>query len=122
MSPMETYFADLCARLQIPGEIKVVRFLDVRNLLDGWARNRCHANVDALVAIDPQYGKIRGWVVSGGIQLDAHSLVADAQGILRDITFPDFAEHGIRFLTHTGSDDEFFKARAFKESHICLLW
>jgi hypothetical protein len=121
MTSIESYFADLCARL--PGETETVRFRDVRAFIEGWRRNDCHGNVKALIANHPEYRAVRGWAVSGAhgaYQLGAHSVVSDGEGTLWDITFPDLAEHGIRFLCHRGTEQEFCDARAHRELHFCF--
>ena len=121
MASIESYFAALCARL--PDEIETARFFDIRARLEGWRRNNCHGNVQAFVAKYPQYRAVRGWAVNGAQgahQLDAHSVICDADDILWDITFPDLAEHGIRFLRHRGTDEEFCEARAHREQHFCI--
>jgi hypothetical protein len=65
---------------------------------------------------------MRGWVVNSWV-LDAHSVIYDPQSErLWDITFPDLAEHGIRFLRHPSgqTDEDFFRVEAQRRQHYCL--
>lgn len=115
---IESYFADLCARL--PAEAERVSYFEVS--LEGWQpqRNDCHGNVDFFAQHNAQYRPVRGWVVSGCYVLDAHSVVSDQQGTLWDITFPDPAGRGILFIRHRGTEEEFSKVRKQRAQHICV--
>jgi hypothetical protein len=83
------------------------------------AANACHANVARWVKENSEYTPVRGWLDSGGI-LDAHSVVADVDGTLFDITPLRMPE--LHFLRHSGTESEYW---ALVERHAqihCVLY
>jgi hypothetical protein len=72
------------------------------------------------VNLHPEFQAIKGWLVSGGYVLDAHSVVCDAAGALWDITFPDLADQRTLFIRHQGTDDEFTSLRKDHPQHIFI--
>jgi hypothetical protein len=69
------------------------------------AHNECHKNVAKWVEENFQHKPIRGWLDLGSL-LEAHSVVADADCAIFDIT-PSRAP-GLRFLRHIGTETEFW--------------
>lgn len=71
----------------------------------------CHDNVTEFVALYPKYQRVRGFLVSHQPTSDtslviAHSVVADIDGSLCDIT-PNDAMFRYPFVRHNGTRDEF---------------
>jgi hypothetical protein len=107
MEPKE-YFAALHARRH--GALPI-RHRDVS--VPGWSpqQNKCHDNVDFWVKLNPHLRPVRGWMVlsedaSGHCLYEAHSIIED-NGELYDISIPGLLCHGIRFLKHSGSEEDF---------------
>jgi hypothetical protein len=118
MTEIDQYFEAF--RRRLPSAERVA-FKEI-GLRDGsWPiRNKCHDNVDAWVLANPHYRAVRGWVVTGGHILDAHSVICDQRGKLWDITFPDLAAVGFLFIRHRGTDEQFFSVRTRRAQHIFL--
>jgi hypothetical protein len=73
--------------------------------------HRCHDNVREWVALYPKYQQVRGFLVANQPHNDttiviSHSVVADTDGTLCDIT-PNDAEFRYPFVRHTGTNEEF---------------
>jgi hypothetical protein len=75
--------------------------------------NACHNNVAEWVAEHPEHEHVRGFLVanrapwgSDGTIVVAHSVVGDADGVLRDIT-PNVIGVRLPFVRHLGTRDEF---------------
>jgi len=83
------------------------------------ARNSCHPNVARWVTENPECTPVRGWLVSGGI-LDAHSVVADADGTVFDITPLNTPRLG--FIRHLGTDSEFWALLPRNTQVHCVLY
>jgi hypothetical protein len=67
--------------------------------------NKCHENVAAWVEENAGHKPVRGWLVMG-LLLNAHSVVADIDGAMFDIT-PLQTPQRLPFLPHLGSESEF---------------
>lgn len=73
--------------------------------------HRCHDNVREWVTLYPKYTHVRGFLVANQAAIDtsiviAHSVVADTDGTLCDIT-PTEAEFRYPFVRHVGTLEEF---------------
>jgi hypothetical protein len=82
----------------------------------------CHENVAYWVKRNPQHQHVRGWLVCNEDFLIAHAVVRDPTcAKLVDITPLDHDGpfHGMRFIRHLGSDEEFCEIR---KRHSALNW
>jgi hypothetical protein len=80
----------------------------------------CHSNVDTWVAENPKCKPVRGWLVISDGLLNAHSVVADTDGVLFDITPQPVS--GLRFFRHPGTESEFRALiERYHEVH-CVLY
>jgi len=70
-----------------------------------------------MVGRDPGNKPVRGWLVVGGLLLNAHSVVAELDRVLFDITSLQIPR--LPFLQHLGSESEFWTLPA--EIHIVSL-
>jgi len=116
MISVDLYFESLLARLD---DAERVPFREV--YLDHGirpVRNECHDNVDAFIKSHLQFRAVRGWAVTAGCILDAHSVVCDEHGFLWDITFDSLPEPGLLFIRHRGTDEEFIGLRMQRAQHI----
>lgn len=81
--------------------------------LTGWepVPADCHGNADRWVAAHPGDTAVRGWLhepfADQPHRFVAHSLVRTTTGALVDVTLPA-GPQPLRFLTHPGSDSDFF--------------
>jgi len=105
-----------CARrsLAIDVEIRPVAFKNGELP----AANKCHENVARWLHENPKHVAVRGWLDSGGL-LEAHSVVADDEGNLFDVTPRDAR---IRFIRHNGRDEEFFALLPANNQIHCVLF
>lgn len=73
-------------------------------------RNKCRENVDSWLEEHPDHEPVRGWFVTSGFLLDQHSVIADQDGVLFDIT--PLAVPRPPFLRYWGAEDEFWQIPA----------
>jgi hypothetical protein len=103
MSDYEQLIIGICRRINeaVPVPPRRVNFLSGEEP----AANKCHENVNRWIGENPQNTPVRGWLVSG-LVLDAHSALAEPDGILFDIT--PLPMPGLLFLRHLGTEAEFW--------------
>ncbi|WP_146120218.1 hypothetical protein [Paraburkholderia sp. BL21I4N1] len=90
---------------------RVLRFADK---FDGWTPTLggCHQNVDRWVESHPGHKAVRGWLdvsflaTPAARRFTAHSVVADENGDLFDVTLGS-SDLECSFILHPGSDDDF---------------
>jgi hypothetical protein len=116
MSPFDAYFKSLCER-RSTAVLVPYRGVSFRN--GEPAYSNCHQNVAMWVAENPECTPVRGWLRSDYI-LDAHSVVAAADGLLFDIT--PLSVPGLHFLRHLGSDSEFWALIKHTTQVHCVLY
>jgi hypothetical protein len=105
----------ICARrsLAVSIEIRSVAFKNGERP----EANKCHENVERWVEENPDCVAVRGWLDSGGL-LDAHSVIADADGRLFDITRRN---PRLLFVRHEDGDGDFFALLPANNQIHCVL-
>ena len=88
-------------------------------------RNRCHCNAERFVRENPGYSVVRGWLRTSiwdfQVMFDAHSLVADCDGQLIEIT-PMLDGMSLPFLRHVGGEEQFTEFKEGRPSQLILRW
>lgn len=104
--------ASLSTRLGEEGSARISMVPPIDPWPADWspAANECHINAEAWVALHPAYSVVHGWLhIAGepgyGASFEAHSVVRNPGGELRDVTKPRGAGH--LFLIHIGPADEY---------------
>ena len=68
----------------------------------------CHENAKRWIDAHPDHSIVRGWIIVTDFLLDAHSVIADDQGALIDVT-PRVSQQRLPFIRHPGTEDEFWR-------------
>lgn len=86
---------------------------------DGWEpeRGKCHENAARWVALKPEFRAVHGWLYARGetfenrMRFYSHSIVADSNGRLFDVTL-NASDPRYQFVVHPGESEPFLAAVA----------